>query len=243
MSDSILNCSRTIGIVIPVHNEGSLLARCLRAVIDAVDRVEAQSQIAVVLDGCSDDSKDVVDRYIDSYGDRICAVHVSRRNVGVARAAGFESLRERFGVGPDWWYATTDADSVVDANWLTRQFIHRTDMYLGLVRVLDWEGRSANLVDRYEHAYRARIKHEHEHEHVHGANMGFNALSYWRVGGFRGLATGEDVDLVNRFDKAHLRVLRDSAFTVATSSRTQARAPLGFSHFLEEMESNEEWCA
>ena len=36
------------------------------------------------------------------------------------------------------------------------------------------------------------------HGHVHGANLGVRADAYWRVGGFRPLHVGEDVDLVSR---------------------------------------------
>jgi hypothetical protein len=40
------------------------------------------------------------------------------------------------------------------------------------------------------------------HHHIHGANMGFQSQHYWRVGGFAALASGEDVDLVDRFRAA-----------------------------------------
>ena len=48
--------------------------------------------------------------------------------------------------------------------------------------------------------------------------MGFRADAYWHVGGFRALATGEDVDLVDRFKAAGYRVHRDSSLSVATSA-------------------------
>ena len=58
--------------------------------------------------------------------------------------------------------------------------------------------------------------------------MGFRADAYWHVGGFRALATGEDVELVERFEAAGLRIHRDASLSVATSDRRDGRAPGGF---------------
>ena len=51
----------------------------------------------------------------------------------------------------------------------------------------------AAVARRYLAAYHSKGP---SHNHIHGANMGFRADAYWRVGGFRALAPGEDVDLV-----------------------------------------------
>ena len=73
------------------------------------------------------------------------------------------------------------------------------------------------------------------HEHIHGANMGFSARAYWRVGGFRTLPSGEDVDLVARFEAAGYCIHRDTELSVITSARTQARAPHGFADRLSQL--------
>ncbi len=65
--------------------------------------------------------------------------------------------------------------------------------------------------------------------------MGFRADAYWKVGGFRSLATGEDVDLVERFEAAGMRIHRDAKLSVATSDRRDGRAPGGFAHHLREL--------
>lgn len=222
--------------MIPVHNESRRLSGCLDALVDASSFVPAEVRIAVVLDDCTDDSGMIASRY----GDLVNTLKIWRRNVGAARAAGFEFLKDRYGSGCHWWYATSDADSEVDTHWISRQIARPIDMYLGLVRVLHWEGRSTDLVHRYERAYRSRV--DFAHDHIHGANMGFDAMSYWRVGGFSGLATGEDVDLVGRFEDAELQILRDATFPVTTSARAHGRAPLGFSHHLKTLESSGEQC-
>jgi glycosyltransferase involved in cell wall biosynthesis len=69
-------------------------------------------------------------------------------------------------------------------------------------------------------------------EHIHGANMGFSARAYWRVGGFRSLSSGADVDLVTRFEAAGYHVHRDTELSVITSARAQSRAPRWFARRL-----------
>jgi hypothetical protein len=65
--------------------------------------------------------------------------------------------------------------------------------------------------------------------------MGFRGDAYWAVDGFRALSTGEDVELVDRFEAANMKIHRDATLSVATSDRRDARAPGGFAHHLREM--------
>lgn len=178
--------------------------------------------VVVVLDACDDDS-------IHLAGQFDPAVHfleVNERNVGAARAAGFRYTRSAIGRA---WYATTDADTEVDPDWLTRQLAADADMVLGVVRVHQWRHYSEQVADRYEARYDSD---EQEHRHIHGANMGFSATAYWRVGGFAALPSGEDVDLVKRFEAAGCRIRWDDALCVATSDRRTGRAPGGFADHL-----------
>jgi hypothetical protein len=130
--------------------------------------------------------------------------------------------------------ATTDADSVVDADWLLRQTGADTDMVLGVVRIAAWREFPAAAARRYLAAYRSKSRPDGR-GHVHGANMGFRADSYWRVGGFAALASDEDVDLVARFESAGLRIVRDAQLSVVTSRRQLGRAPDGFAAHLRSL--------
>ncbi len=130
------------------------------------------------------------------------------------------------------WYATTDADTEVGADWLVRQLGSGADMVLGLVRVGQWRHHSEQAAELYEARYSAETA---LHQHIHGANMGFRAEAYWRVGGFAALASGEDVDLVDRFRADGLRVCPDENLWVTTSDRRRGRAPGGFSEHLAEV--------
>ena len=197
-------------VVIRAHNEAAHLPRSLRATTTAAACLPVPVLTVVVLDACDDGC----DRLAGQFGPDVHFVSVDVGNVGAARAAGFAYARSQCGdVEPArTWYATTDAD-----------------MVLGVVRVPAWRHYTAEVARRYLHRYRSKGP---GHNHIHGANMGFRADAYWHVGGFRALATGEDVELVERFEAAGLRIHRDASLSVATSDRRDGRAPGGFAHHL-----------
>jgi hypothetical protein len=101
-----------------------------------------------------------------------------------------------------------------------------------VVHVARWRHHSEDVADRYQESYDSD---EPGHRHIHGANMGCRGEAYWRVGGFRALASGEDVDLVERFEAAGLRIYWDDDLSVATSDRQNGRAPGGFADHLAEV--------
>lgn len=226
MSTAASRTPDQVAVVIPAHNEQESLPVCLSAVVTAALCVPAPVTIVVVLDASEDESA----KLAGQYGTDVHFVRVESRNVGAARAAGFDYVRTWCGEDANSWYATTDADSTVDPDWLVRQLECGADMYLGLVRVADWQGHRSEVVEEYQHAYDSRV--DDDHDHIHGANMAFSSRAYWRVGGFRALPSGEDVDLVARFEHAGYRICRDTARSVVTSARIQARAPRGFADHL-----------
>ncbi|TDO17319.1 glycosyl transferase family 2 [Mycobacterium sp. BK086] len=227
-------------VVIPAHNEARALPRCLTAMLTAAVRVDIPVSVIVVLDACDDDSAALADHF----GSRVHFVEVDARNVGEARAAGFTFARNQLHDGLDAarvWYATTDADSCVDRNWLARQLSADADMVLGIVRIANWRHLPTAAIQRYRRAYRAKIHPGHDaHDHIHGANMGFTADAYWHIGGFAALTSGEDVDLVRRFEVAGFRIRRDTRLSVATSARRIGRAPAGFAAHIRSVLSGPE---
>jgi glycosyltransferase involved in cell wall biosynthesis len=221
-----------VAVIIPAHNERAELSACLRAVVTAALCVHIPVTVVVVLDSSDDDSAELA----GLFGPDVHFVRVEAKNVGAARAAGFAYARSLFAEHDECWYATTDADSRVDPDWLVYQLELGADMVLGVVRVTDWRHHSADIADRYVRAYHAGpVNQDGHHEHVHGANMGFSARAYWRVGGFRALSSGEDVDLVEQFEAAGYCIHRDTDLSVITSARTQARAPHGFAQYLRQL--------
>jgi glycosyltransferase involved in cell wall biosynthesis len=221
-------------VVIPAHNEADHLPLSVKAVLTAAACLPLPVVIVVVLDGCDDGSAALAGQF----GSDVHFVTIDARNVGAARAAGFSYARtlceQALLDDSRIWYATTDADSVVDPDWLLRQTDADTDMVLGVVRIATWHEFPAAAARHYLAAYMSKFR-AGGHGHVHGANMGFRADSYWRVGGFAALASDEDVDLVARFESAGLRILRDAQLSVTTSRRQLGRAPDGFAAHLRSL--------
>lgn len=216
-------------VVVPAHNEFDHLPSCLLALTTASRRLSMPVLVVVVLDACDDGS----DSLAEQFGPDVHFISIDAGNVGAARAAGFEYARSACGsvVPTRTWFATTDADSVVSSEWLARMTAADADMVLGTVRIPVWR-LPVEVARRYLLAYKSKGP---GHNHIHGANMGFRADAYWQVGGFQALATGEDVDLVQRFETAHMQIQRDARLTVTTSVRQVGRAPGGFAHHLREL--------
>ncbi|GAB7068552.1 glycosyltransferase [Mycolicibacterium hodleri] len=221
-------------VVIPAHDEAQKLPLCLKSVVTAAACAPVPVLTVVVLDSCTDGSASLAGRF----GADVHFVEVDVRNVGASRAAGFAYARKTLGVDAvdesRIWYATTDADSQVDPDWLVRQLSAEADMVLGVVRVTNWRQYSASAVRRYLAAYRAKLRRSGGgHDHVHGANMGFRADVYWEIGGFAAMESDEDVDLVRRFERSGRRIHRDVGLSVVTSARSDGRAPRGFANHLK----------
>jgi glycosyltransferase involved in cell wall biosynthesis len=219
---------QAVGIVVPAHDEETLLPACLAALQRAVDAAGVPVHLLVVADTCTDQTVAVA---------RACGVRammIRARNVGAARSAGMgELLRLTAGVDPAAvWLATTDADTVVPRDWLKRQLKYAGqgwDVVLGTVAVADWDGHPPHVPAAFHAQYDFG---DGAHPHVHGANLGIRASAYRAAGGFRPLRTAEDHALLAAATEAGCSVLPASDITVETSARRRARAPLGFSHLL-----------
>ena len=242
-------------VAIPVRDEEERLPACLRALAQQRNRL-GQSipptlvRIVLFANNCTDQSADLARKL----GRRLSLdVRVVEARLPLSSAHAGAARREVMDLAEEWLQKggesdgvilTTDADSQVDPDWLVHQLRLGADMVLGVVRIDDWRHHSADFADRYVQAYDADGEAAGRHAHVHGANMGFSAGAYWRVGGFRPLPSGEDVDLVARFEAAGYCIHRDAELSVTTSARSQARAPHGFAHHLTQLEGSvAEGCA
>lgn len=209
-----------IGIVIPAHNEDSLIRECLEAALTAAHHPDLNGEVVeilVVLDACSDGTADIVSHY------PVGSATVAARNVGVARAAGAQQLLDRGAR----WLAFTDADSHVGADWLVQQLRQHADVVCGTVAVLDWSDHLQQACELENHFNRTYTDAD-GHRHIHGANLGLSADAYRSVGGFSPLVSSEDVALVEALQKAGARIAWTAAPRVMTSARRLARAPAGF---------------
>ena len=130
------------------------------------------------------------------------------------------------------WLATTDADTLVPASWLSQQLRYAErgwEAVVGTVTVSDWTEHPPGLPPLFLERY---ASDGDAHSHVHGANLGFSAAAYLEAGGFGPGVTAEDHALVRALTSAGSRILRTTTVSVVTSARRCARAPQGFSQLL-----------
>jgi glycosyltransferase involved in cell wall biosynthesis len=220
---------RSLGVVVPAHNEEALLPSCLASLRRAARAVRGTQVHLIVV---ADASHDRTDRAARRGGAAV--VTTDARSVGAARAAGMrEVLRRTTHLDPaEVWLATTDADTLVPAGWLRDQACYANrgwDAVAGTIRVADWSSRHPGTRSLFRRRYGGGTG---PHPHVHGANLGFSAAAYLRAGGFPDVPTGEDRALVAALEAVGGRVLRTRALTVVTSARREARAPHGFADYL-----------
>lgn len=209
-----------IGVVVPAHNEQALLGDCLEALLCAADDAGEEVRILVVLDACTDRSREIA---------RACGVQtlaIDAGNVGYARHAGAAHLLDQ-GVR---WLACTDADSRVPRNWLRQQLAFNADAVCGTVSIEEWDPQhSAEVRQRYQNLYQPG----EGHRHIHGANLGVCAQAYRRVGGFRPLAVHEDRYLIEDLQRSGASIVWTALNGVRTSSRLDCRARGGFGDYLK----------
>jgi glycosyltransferase involved in cell wall biosynthesis len=224
---------RRVGVVVPAKNEAGLILDCLGAVAVAAAGVGLPVALAVVLDDCTDATSELVAGAADRLDLDLSVGEIRASSVGTARRLGMAHLVERLGV-EGTWLATTDADSVVPADWLARQLRYAragATVVAGTVRVADWSERPARVHRIAEGAYRRP-----DQRHVHGANLGVRARSYLGVGGFTTVDRHEDVALVTALAAAGEPIVWADDLAVITSSRRVSRAPAGFAAYLNRIE-------
>lgn len=227
-----------VGVLVPVRNEEELLPRCLDALAEAVaqlraDRPTVTLRVAVVLDGCTDGSRAVLDRTRLPDGMELVALPTPALGVGAARAAGARLLLRRAaadGVVPAAaWLASTDADSAVPRAWLSAQVEAAdagADAWIGTVE-MPTDHPAGSVRARLAARWSSHQRHHEGHEHVHGANLGVRGSVYLAAGGFTARATGEDVLLVERLGVLDAVLVRTARHPVVTSDRCEGRAPDG----------------
>ena len=225
---------RALGVVVPVHNEESVVTSALEAIDRAIRRLPSgiDCRVAVVLDTCEDNSSNRVAQW--SRGSSALVLCSRGRNVGRARKKGCDALVSTFSEFDRHaiWLATTDADSIVPEEWLGVQiasFEEGVDVWAGRVGVADWTERTPGSIASWKKLYAS------ERTPIHGASLGLTASAYVELNGFRELRSGEDRDLYERAKDIGLRVRHDTRAAVMTSARQQARAPHGFAHALDEL--------
>ncbi len=216
----------SILVVVPAHNEEDSIGQTIESVQNASLRTFGDLNhicMIVVCDSCTDRTQSVAEAQLS--GTTSLVTSVSFRNVGMSRDHGVKvglAMHNRA-----FWIAFTDADTRVDADWLTRQVHSHAqghDGYFGRVKF----DRAGDLLMDFGLRYDTQT-----HKRIHGANMGLSTTAYLCVGGIPRLTAHEDKVLAESLEEQGFDLKWDEIATVHTSARTVGRAPEGFAATLK----------
>jgi glycosyltransferase involved in cell wall biosynthesis len=215
-----------ISIVIPAFNEEKAILPCL----DAMCRQTFTHPFEVILvdNGSTDNTCTLAHGYADKIQLRILTE--KKKGRGAARTRGFSEARGEI-------ILSTDADSVVPANWIELVVQNLTASgaaaLTGACRMEDCPEPAKTLVNTFQpvtiHAYRLL----YGHYWLNGFNFGIQKSAYMKSGGFDpGLNALEDIDLSFRVAKTG-RIILDNRICVTCSGRRFAGGvlPAAMSYF------------
>jgi hypothetical protein len=239
-------------LCIPARNEEASLPTLLSALSSLV--VEGgRLTVCIYLDDCQDRSATLLDRAASDRSFRLCVTAGQRRdgpNAGVARHAAMTMALDIL-QGREALLFVTDADSIPQPDWIMagQKALAEADVVAGRITrsgaLADPEqGRLERYYDRL-HRYRRLLdpvpwEARDTHHFGGGANMAMRASAYRAVGGFKPLATAEDATFLDDAARAGLRVRRDRAMVVETSSRREGRAANGLAGALRALDAGED---
>jgi glycosyltransferase involved in cell wall biosynthesis len=237
--DKSMKTNWHICVLIPAHNEEELLPSCLNSILAARNELPSFCTVDIVLavNGSSDQTLELGKTIIGQQG---AVLNLARSNVGLARKIAAKVALKRY-KGPleHCWLANTDADCKVPENWLSHQLKKATSGLQGVAGIVKVDSFSEHG-KRVQSEFLANylINADGTHPHVHGANIGFRADAYRRVGGWNELTTAEDHDIWNRMTTLNIPKISDAQLFVYTSGRKKGRAPHGFAAKLASFNKN-----
>lgn len=208
--------------------------------------------VCLFLDDCRDGSADLLDALAPALPFRLTVARGGRDaapNAGAARRAALAMGLERLAGGEGLLF-TTDADSQPRRDWLMAgsKALREAEVVAG--RITRAHASDAPQQCRIEHYYDRLHRYRRvldpvpweareTHHFGGGANMAVWASAYRAVGGFMPLPSGEDARLLDDAGRGGLRVRRDAAMVVETSSRREGRVAGGLAGLLRAMDHGE----
>lgn len=228
---------RAILVVIPAHNEEQYILDCLNSVERSKRNLQAvrpaiRVHTIVVVDACNDGTAQRANDFASMHRG-YSILHVSFCNVGKSRAYGIAHGIDRLRSAPGTtgiWIACTDADTRVPEHWLNEfvsAYLAGADAVTGTV-----EPNCVELAPGLYRRWKERYILAPGHPHIHGANLGISVEAYCKVGGFKALASHEDVELVARIRRFGYRVVATDQLHAVTSGRLKGRVNSGFAGYL-----------
>lgn len=237
-----------IVVPIPARDEEEHIVSCLTSVLLAVDEAQraglvAHAQVAVAAHRCSDRTAALSRRILAQHPDVDAGVHehLSVATVGEVRHTLIQHVTQSWPKNRRAaWVFSTDADSVVPADWissvLAQAAVTGAAAVAGLVALRDWRAGPTARAE-YDQII-ARGLRPDGHDHVYAANFAVNLHAYRSVGGFPSVRVGEDAALLERLRLDGWLILPATTPVVHTSARMPGRARGGLGALLQHLEAS-----
>ncbi len=237
-------------VVVPARDEQRLIAACVQALGAQVDVAASSYEVIVVLDGCRDNTLQVIQNLIrQPVGPAVHTVGLPRpEGVGRARRLGMDiACRRLMQIGrKEGLIASTDADTTVAADWLSAQLTLAKEGAEAIGGLIELDPRERQALSPQALAVRERTASQRlagaleqaadrttvEHHHFSGASLALTAEAYARCGGLPARAALEDEALAQALTRQGIAIHRSLCVRVRTSARTDGRAPRGLAHDL-----------
>ena len=237
-------------VAVPVKDEEERITACLCSLAGQIDADFADMTVVLMLNNCGDATAERVRALAAElpFCIELCEVELPEpyANAGWARRLGMERAAEL--VAPDGLILTTDADTLVEADWIAanqREIVAGVDAVAGYVMAdpVELMEVPADILERgsLEWEYQqlvaemvARVDPEaHDpwprHNQNCGASAAITASAYRRIGGLPPKAVGEDRALFEMVRRIDGKIRHSLDVQVVTSARMDGRALGGLS--------------
>jgi cellulose synthase/poly-beta-1,6-N-acetylglucosamine synthase-like glycosyltransferase len=239
---------RNIAVAIPARNEQERIRRCLERLHRlAPDSRVGRISLVLLANNCDDETAALAKSWARASGASLDCMEVELApncaNAGWARRLALDAAADSLS-DPSDALLCTDADTLVEPDWLSRTLDHLDlgyDAVAGYARLCPKELRRLpaahrarlSRIRRYELAFdylRGHWTHEEpwpRHFYEGGASIALTLESYRAIGGAPTPPVGEDKALFAALRAAGKRVRHPRDVKVYTSCRLDGRAPGG----------------
>lgn len=180
-------------VIVPFLNEEKLIERCIKALLDQ-DFPSGEFELIFIDNGSHDLSPDIARRY------PVRLLQESQKDPYIARNRGIEAAQGEF-------IAFTDADCLVDRNWLSglyRSFQeNHADIVIGRLLYPTPTPLSLECHEQYYHVKLDDIcRHKRKaYYYGHAGNMAMRTKAFNEIGLFTGMPIVGDTEIIHRLIK------------------------------------------
>ena len=79
--------NKKLSIIIPVYNTGRHIEKCLKSIVNQTKTIDME--IIIINDGSTDNSEEIIKKYIENNNTQINIKYYSKENEGVAKTRNF----------------------------------------------------------------------------------------------------------------------------------------------------------